>query len=62
MSQTQTFSPTAVIEVAARLGITRDALQAQLRLADSEGEVDAEPMLNALRALLLILEQAEKAK
>lgn len=62
MSEAATFSPGVVIEVAERLGITRQALQAQLRLADSEGEVDAEPMLNAMRALLTILERAEAAK
>lgn len=62
MSEAGTFSPGVVIEVAERLGITREALEGQLRLADSEGEVDAEPMLNAMRALLTILERAEAAK
>jgi hypothetical protein len=62
MAHPTTFSAAAVIEVAERLGVTRGALQAQLRLADVEGEVDAEPMLNAMRALLAILEQAESAK
>lgn len=59
---TTTFSPTEVIEVAQRLGVTRAALQAQLRLAEGEGELDEEPTLNALRALLLILEQADAAR
>jgi hypothetical protein len=61
MSQATTFSAAVVIEVANRLGVTRDSLQAQLRLAEGEGEVDEEPMLNAMRALLTILEQAERA-
>lgn len=58
MIQPAAFSATEVIEIARRLGVTRGVLQAQLRLAEGEGEVDAEPMLNALRALLSILEQA----
>lgn len=62
MSQRPDFSPATVIEVAHELGITRGDVQAQLRLAEGEGEVDAEPMLNALRALLIILERAESAR
>ena len=61
MSQAATFSAAEVIEIAKRLGVTQEALRAQLRLAEGEGEVDEEPMLNAMRALLLILEQAEGA-
>ncbi len=61
MAQPATFSAAEVIEVAKRLGVTRGSLQAQLRLAEGEGEVDEEPMLNAMRALLTILEQAEGA-
>ncbi|MDF3071134.1 MAG: hypothetical protein K0R38_6735 [Polyangiaceae bacterium] len=61
MAQPTTFSAAVVIEVANRLGVTRESLQAQLRLAEGEGEVDEEPMLNAMRALLTILEQAERA-
>jgi len=61
MSESEKFSPAEVIEVATRLGVTRGSLQAQLRLAEGEGEVDEEPMLNAMRALLLILERAEGA-
>jgi hypothetical protein len=62
MAQPATFSATEVIEVAERLGLTRAALQTQLRLAEGEGEVDEEPMLNAMRALLIILEHAEAAR
>ena len=55
------FSPAAIIEVAERLGVSKGSLQTQLRLAEGEGEVDEEPMLNAMRALLIILERAEGA-
>jgi hypothetical protein len=61
VTQSKSFSAAEVIEIANKLGVSRGSLQAQLRLADSEGEVDAEPMLNAMRALLAILEQAEAA-
>lgn len=59
MSQAKPFTAADVLAIANRLDVSRDSLQAQLRLADGEGEVDAEPMLNAMRALLLILEAAE---
>lgn len=62
MSDTAKFSPADVLEVARSLGVTRAGLETQLRLAEGEGEVDEEPMLNALRALLRILEQAEGAR
>lgn len=62
MSQSTGFSAATVLDVAKRLGISRGDLQAQLRLAEGEGEVDAEPMLNAMRALLIILESAEAEK
>ena len=61
MSQAAPLSPAEVIEVAKRLGVTRGSLQAQLRQAEGEGEVDEEPMLNAMRALLIILQRAEEA-
>jgi hypothetical protein len=48
-----------ILDVAKQLGVTRGGLQTQLRLAEGEGEVDEEPMLNAMRALLIILERAE---
>ena len=62
MAQPKPFSAAEVIEIANNLGVSRGSLQAQLGLAEREGEVDAEPMLNAMRALLSILEQAEAAK
>jgi hypothetical protein len=61
MDQPKPFSAAEVIDVANRLGVSRGSLQTQLRLAEGEGEVDAEPMLNAMRALLIILEHAEGA-
>jgi hypothetical protein len=59
MTQQAALSAADVIEVARRLGVTRGGLQAQLRLAEVEGEIDEEPMLNAIRALLILLERAE---
>jgi hypothetical protein len=53
------FSSAEVLEVARKLGVTRSALEAQLRMAEVEGELDEAPTLDALRALLLILERAE---
>lgn len=61
MSEPATLSPAEVIDVAKRLGVTRASLQAQLQQAEREGELDEEPTLNALRALLSILERAEGA-
>ena len=61
MSQAAPLSPAEVIEVAKRLGVTRGSLQAQLRQAEGEGEVDEETMLTAMRALLIILQRAEEA-
>ena len=61
MSQAAPLSSAEVIDVAKRLGVTRGSLQAQLRQAEGEGEVDEEPMLNAMRALLIILQRAEEA-
>ena len=59
MSESAPLAPAEILEVAKRLGVTRGGLQTQLRLAEGEGEVDEEPMLNAMRALLIILERAE---
>ena len=61
MSESAVLTAAEILEVAKRLGVTRGGLQAQLRLAEGEGEVDEEPMLNAMRALLMILERAEGA-
>ena len=61
MAEPASLSPSEVIDVAKRLGVTRASLQAQLQQAEREGELDEEPTLNAMRALLLILERAEGA-
>ena len=50
-----------ILDVAKGLGVTRGSLQAQLRQAETEGEIDEEPTLNAMRALLIILERVEGA-
>ena len=59
MSEPPALTAAEILEVAKQLGVSRGGLQAQLRLAEGEGEVDEEPMLNAMRALLIILERAE---
>ena len=59
VSQAATLRTADVFEVVQQFGITRSSLQAQLRMAEGEGELDEEPTLNALRALLIILERAE---
>ena len=51
---------TEILDIAAKLEVSRGSLQAQLRMAESEGELDVEPTLNALRALLAILDRAEQ--
>jgi hypothetical protein len=61
MPESPVFASAEILEIAKRLGVTRGGLQAQLRQAEGEGEVDEEPMLNAMRALLAILERAEGA-
>jgi hypothetical protein len=61
MSEPAALTAAEILEVAKQLGVSRGGLQAQLRLAEGEGEVDEEPMLNAMRALLMILERAEAA-
>jgi hypothetical protein len=53
------LAPNQILDIAKGLGVTRASLAAQLRMAESEGEIDEEPTLNALRALLAILERAE---
>ena len=60
MTAPAALSPAEILDVAKRLGVTRGSLQAQLRLAEGEGELDEEPTLNALRALLTILQRAEE--
>jgi DNA-binding MarR family transcriptional regulator len=61
MTEAAALSPNEIVEIAKRLGVTRGSLTAQLRMAEKEGELDEEPTLNALRALLDILERAEGA-
>jgi hypothetical protein len=61
MPELPVFAAAEILEIAKRLGVTRGGLQAQLRQAEGEGEVDEEPMLNAMRALLAILERVEGA-
>jgi DNA-binding transcriptional regulator LsrR (DeoR family) len=61
MAAPSTLTAAEIVSVAAKLGVTRDSLQAQLEMADSEGELDVEPTLNALRALLAVLKLAEGA-
>jgi len=61
MTQSAALAPAEILDVAKRLGVTRGGLQAQLRMAEGEGELDEEPTLNAMRALLIILERAEGA-
>jgi len=61
MSAPTTLAPAEIVDIAAKLGVTRASLQAQLGMAESEGELDVEPTLNALRALLGILGLAEGA-
>jgi hypothetical protein len=59
MATEAALSSTEILAVAQELGVSCASLQAQLRLAEGEGELDEEPTLNALRVLLTILEKAE---
>jgi hypothetical protein len=61
MIEPAALAPTDILEVASGLGVTQSSLRAQLRQAETEGEIDEEPTLNAMRALLIILERAEGA-
>jgi DNA-binding transcriptional regulator LsrR (DeoR family) len=54
-----TLTSAEIVAVAEKLGVSRGSLQAQLSMAESEGELDVEPTLNALRALEAILGLAE---
>lgn len=49
-----------ILDIANKHDVNRGSLQAQLRMAESEGELDVEPTLSALRALLAILDRAEE--
>ncbi|HYQ14887.1 MAG TPA: hypothetical protein VEQ58_03995 [Polyangiaceae bacterium] len=59
MSGSSTLSPAAVTEIAQKHEVSALGLRAQLKMAETEGELDVEPTLNALRALLAILDLAE---
>ncbi|HYP87147.1 MAG TPA: hypothetical protein VEQ59_03325 [Polyangiaceae bacterium] len=59
MSGSSPLSAAAVAEIAQKLEVSANSVRAQLKMAESEGELDVEPTLNALRALLAILELAE---
>lgn len=58
MSAASALSPAEILDVATQLGVSRASLVAQLKMAETEGELDVEPTINALRALLSILERA----
>jgi hypothetical protein len=49
-----------ILDSANELDVTRGSLQAQLHMAEREGELDVEPTLGSLRALLAILDRAEE--
>ena len=53
------LAPSEILDLAKQHGVSRASLEAQLKMADTEGELDVEPTLNALRALLAILGLAE---
>jgi hypothetical protein len=59
MSAPDALAPTEILDVARKHGISRASLEAQLKMAETEGELDVEPTLDALRALLAILGLAE---
>lgn len=54
------LSAAEILDIANGLDVSSGSLQAQLRMAESEGELDVEPTLNALRALLAILVRAQE--
>jgi len=59
MAAPATLSAQKILEIATRLGVSRSSVDAQLKMADTEGELDVEPTLSALRALSSILGLAE---
>ncbi len=59
MSGPTALAPVEILDLAEKHGVSRASLEAQLKMADAEGELDVEPTLNALRALLAILGLAE---
>ncbi len=61
MAPPTALAPADILAVATKLGVSRVGIQAQLSMAETEGELDVEPTLNALRALSAILALAEGA-
>lgn len=53
------LSSAEILDIAQQHEVSRGSVQAQLAQAESEGELDVEPTLNALRALLAILQKLE---
>jgi len=60
MSAATTLGTSEILLVAKALGIELGGLEAQITLAEA-GEMDREQALNAMRALLIILQTAEGA-
>ena len=60
MPSNATLTPAEILEIASKLGVSRGSVDAQLKMAESEGELDVEPTLSALRALSEILKLAER--
>jgi hypothetical protein len=54
------LAATEILDIANKLDVSPGSLEAQLRMAESEGELDVEPTLNALRVLLAILVRAQE--
>lgn len=59
MPSPATLTTHEILDIAKNLGVSRSSVEAQLKMADSEGELDIDPTLNALRALSAILLLAE---
>ena len=59
MSGPTALAPAEILDLAEKHGISRASLDAQLKMAEAEGELDVEPTLEALRALRAILGLAE---
>lgn len=59
MAPPSTLSAAEILDLVSRLGVSRGSVDAQLKMAETEGELDVEPTLAALRALSAILALAE---
>jgi len=55
-------SPQELLEIARSLGVSRGSVEAQLKMADRDGELDIEPTLDALRALAKMLARLESGE